>query len=139
MDPSFISVLRLGHRHVINNKKLTQAVLAGHSRHKDRIEKSSLGVVRFFTAVRTPKHENSVRHLRCEAQHIVPSLVLEFDISRMLRRDCPVQPRFAIEARTPRLQALSPPVRRSRANATKGRNASNLQWRTTLKPLPERP
>ena len=51
-----LSVLFLGNGDVINNKKLALAVFTRYSRHKDRIEKSGLGVIRFLAAVRTCEH-----------------------------------------------------------------------------------
>jgi hypothetical protein len=56
LDLTSLLVLLLGHRLVINNKELTQAVLTRHSRHVDRVEKSGLGVVRVFAAVWTFEH-----------------------------------------------------------------------------------
>jgi hypothetical protein len=56
LDLSSLSVLLLSHRHVINNKELTQAVLARHSPHGDRVEKSGLRIVRFLAAVWTFEH-----------------------------------------------------------------------------------
>jgi hypothetical protein len=53
LDLTSLAILLLSHRHVVNNKELTSAVLTRHSRHKDRIEKRDLRVMCFLAAVRT--------------------------------------------------------------------------------------